>query len=171
MAAYNGARIGELTQLRNEDVRHQDGMCFIRITPDAGTVKTNVYRDVPLHPHLIELGFLDFVKASGPGPLFYRKDVPRKGAALPGSTVADKVATWVRSLKVADGVAPNHGWRHRFKTIAREIGIDPHKADAIQGHAPRTAGEHYGDVSLMAKAGAIRSLPRYALEDTQRLAA
>jgi hypothetical protein len=35
--------------------------------------------------------------------------------------------------------------------------------DAIQGHAPRTAGENYGDVSLKAKTAAIAKLPSYAL--------
>jgi hypothetical protein len=60
-------------------------------------------------------------------------------------------------------VQPNHGWRHRLKTQGRDLGIDARVLDAIQGHAPRTAGEDYGDVSLKAKAAAIERLPRYSL--------
>lgn len=162
LAAYTGARIGELTQLRVEDVKEKDGIPFIRITPDAGTVKTGEYRDVPLHPHLIELGFLDVVKGKA-GPLFYR-DGERTGRALPAQITADRVGAWVRSLKViAPGIQPNHGWRHRMKTVGREAGIDSPVLDAIQGHAGRTAGENYGDVTLKAKADAINKLPRYAL--------
>jgi hypothetical protein len=44
----------------------------MRITADAGTVKAGGYRDVPLHPQLVDLGFTDFVNASPDGPLFYR---------------------------------------------------------------------------------------------------
>lgn len=161
LAAYTGARISELTQLRREDVRHADGVDYIRITPDAGTVKTDQFRDVPLHPHLVENGFLDFVKASSAGPLFY---LPRETAATirPAEMVATRVSKWIRALDiVSDDVAPNHGWRHRFKTVGREEGMDTRVLDAIQGHAGRTAGDAYGDVTLKAKKAAIEKHPRY----------
>ncbi len=39
LAAYTGARMGELTQLRGSDVFEQDGIWAIKISPEAGTVK------------------------------------------------------------------------------------------------------------------------------------
>jgi hypothetical protein len=56
ICAYTGARPGEACQLRAEDIRrHRDGgFCNARITPEAGTVKGNEAREVPLHPHLVE---------------------------------------------------------------------------------------------------------------------
>jgi hypothetical protein len=33
--------------------------------------------------------------------------------------------------------------------------------DAIQGHAPRTAGDNYGDVTILAKKKGIDKLPGY----------
>jgi integrase len=163
LAAYTGARIAELTQLRAEDVQSRDGIFYLRLTPEAGTIKSGIFRDVPLHSHLISLGFLDFVATVKAGPLFYR-DTDRKGRALPARTVAERIGKWIRSLKIAaDSVQPNHGWRHRLKTQGRELGLDPVVIDAIQGHAPRTAGENYGDVSLKAKTAAIAKLPSYAL--------
>ena len=71
LCAYTGARVGEITQLRGSDVVTRDGIPALRITPDAGTVKGRKAREVPLHEHLIEQGFLDFVARHGPGPLFY----------------------------------------------------------------------------------------------------
>jgi integrase len=59
LCAYTGARAGEMTQLRAADVVRQDGIWAVKITPDAGTVKTGKPRTVPLHEHLIEQGFLD----------------------------------------------------------------------------------------------------------------
>jgi integrase len=75
MCAYTGARVNEITQLRGMDVwkRDYEGevVWTINITPDAGPVKDNRAREVPLHEHLAAQGFIDFVKASGDGPLFY----------------------------------------------------------------------------------------------------
>ena len=53
LCAYSGARVGEMIQLRRQDIRQEDGTWFMRITPEAGSTKTNKYRDVPLHDHLL----------------------------------------------------------------------------------------------------------------------
>ena len=63
LAAYSGARMGELTQLRGIDITQQDGTPSMKISPEAGTTKTGEARVVPLHEHLVAQGFLDFVKA------------------------------------------------------------------------------------------------------------
>jgi hypothetical protein len=41
----------------------------MRLTPEAGGIKNNTFRDVPVHQHLIALGFLDLVERAE-GPLF-----------------------------------------------------------------------------------------------------
>ena len=46
-----------MVQLRKQDVRQVDGLWVLRITPEAGSVKTNEAREVVLHPHLIAQGF------------------------------------------------------------------------------------------------------------------
>ncbi len=69
--AYSGARVNEITQLRSEDIFELEGVTVMRITPDAGPVKAKVARIVPLHTHLVDQGFLEFVAAKGAGPLFY----------------------------------------------------------------------------------------------------
>jgi hypothetical protein len=43
----------------------------MKLTPEAGTIKTGKPRSVPLHSHIVEQGFVEFVKANGSGPLFY----------------------------------------------------------------------------------------------------
>jgi integrase len=70
ICAYSGARAGEITQLRGQDVVERDGIKALRITPDAGAVKTRQARTVPLHEHLIAQGFLDFVNSKGKGRYF-----------------------------------------------------------------------------------------------------
>lgn len=161
LCAHSGARVTEVCQLRKEDVRREDGIAFVRITPDAGSVKTGEYRDVPLHQELVDKGFLAFVAASPDGPLFHRTKANPDAQSSPANTVGKRLAVWIRELGVVGKVAPNHGWRHRFKTVGREAGADGRVLDAICGHAGRTAGENYGDVTLKAKAKALAMMPKY----------
>ncbi len=53
LCAYTGARVNEMSQLRTDDVQEIEGVHVVRITPEAGTTKTQEARIVPLHPHLI----------------------------------------------------------------------------------------------------------------------
>ncbi len=68
--AYTGSSPGEATQLRGEDItRHpEERFWMMRITPDAGDVKGNTARTVPLHEHLVEQGFVEFARSKGQGP-------------------------------------------------------------------------------------------------------
>ena len=130
LCAFTGARVGELAQLRKEDVWQEGELTVIRITPEAGTVKTNEAREVPLHAQLVELGFSDFVKSCGAGHLFLNV---KPGGATRGRlrSVKNRSAEFSRGIVSDPNVAPNHGWRHRFKTVGMEVGIAPRILDAI----------------------------------------
>lgn len=59
---YTGGRLAELCQLTVNDIYSVDGVFIIDINEDNGKVKNdNSIRKVPVHSHLIELGFLHFV--------------------------------------------------------------------------------------------------------------
>lgn len=153
LCATSGARVGEMAQLRREDVIVQDGIHALRITAEAGSVKTlGSERVIPLHSAVIEAGFLAFVEGKQ-GPLFY--DAKRRKADAkkpPHKIVAKNVASWVQGLGLEVGRAhrkdPSHAWRHRFKTLARAARINDSVADAIVGHAPDSVAKAYGTVTL-----------------------
>lgn len=147
IAAYTGCRIAEALQLRKEDVREEAGHHIFDLNPLAGSIKSGTYRLVPIHPHLLELGLLRFVESSEDGPLFAKGSYKR-------------VVDFVRAVVTDSRVQPNHAWRHRLKSIGRNLGLNERVVDAIQGHAPRTAGEDYGDVSVIAMARVIAAIPR-----------
>src|SRR5262249_48657874 len=44
ICAYTGARAGEITQLRGIDLVERDGIHALRLTPEAGTIKTGLAR-------------------------------------------------------------------------------------------------------------------------------
>ena len=170
LCAYTGARPGEITQLRGSDVIERDGIHALRITPEAGTVKGNKARVVPLHEHLIAQGFLDFVARHGAGPLFYRV-AKQSGDSAPTKTkkpryaqARQRLASWVRSLGISDKeLSPNHAWRHTFKQLADHAGISERMSNYITGHAQKNVGATYGAPTLAQMADALKKFPRYAV--------
>jgi integrase len=170
LCAYTGARVGELTQLRAGDVDCRECGHVLRLTPEAGTIKTGKVRIVPVHSHLVELGLPEFTEralaALGPeGPLFYRKpDRPSRNPNYrgPAVKVRERLAAWVRGLGITGpGISPNHAWRHTFKTRARRAGIEQGIRDAICGHSSRSVAQDYEHVSVEDMAEAMQKFPRF----------
>ena len=159
LCAYSGARIAEVCQLRKEDVGQHDGVWCLHITHAAGSLKTgSSERLVPLHPALIEAGFLRFMEASRAGPLF--PDLPPDRFGSRGGNGAKVLGRWVRGLGITDPrVQPNHAWRHRFVTLVRRHGLAENLGAALTGHAPKTVGEAYGEHPVVALDREIRKLP------------
>jgi integrase len=171
LCAYTGARSGEITQLRGLDVVQQDGVQAIKITPEAGTVKTRQALTVPLHEHLLAQGLLEFARANAPGPLFYNANKRETEAtdltnpSTPRSlSVRAELGKWIRGLGVSDPeVKPNHAWRHTFKQIGSRNNMREHILDAICGHAPAYLGRGYNTPTLGDKAEELKKFPRYDL--------
>jgi integrase len=158
LCAYTGARVGELAQLRKQDLRREGEHWVVTITPEAGTVKTNEARDVVLHPHLAELRFPEFVAGAPAGHLFLK----------PG--------------KAGDVRGPLRGLKNRLAEFAREVVPDPKRrpepwlAASLQdgGHGgghrtasarrdpragPRSVADTYGDVTVRTMAGHGEAAP------------
>jgi integrase len=141
ICALTGARISEVTALTRESFRTVKGVHAVRI---MGT-KNGAYRDVPLHPQLIEIGLLKLVENASPGPLFYNENEQNGRGA---QSQSEKLAKWVRSIGITDDrVQPNHGWRHRFTTKARSVSMDHEKREYILGHTLPGLGSVYGDMA------------------------
>lgn len=165
LCAYTGARVGEMVQLRKEDVKEESGHPVVVITPEAVTVKGGRYRIVPLHPHLIELGFLQFVASSETGFLFLSVTKPgEEGKRGAWRTAKNRVRDFVREVISDPGVQPNHAWRHRMETLGRDLNIRQDTLDAITGHTTRGVSAQYGDHLIRTMADAIAKLPRYEVE-------
>jgi integrase len=169
LCAYSGARAGEITQLRGRDIEQRDGFVSMQLTPDAGSIKASKPRTVPIHEHVIEQGFLEYVRVRGKGPLFY---TPEPAASGTGDVTnpkrpravktRERVASWVRSLGVTDPeVSPTHAWRHTFKRRAARAKIEKGIRDAICGHAPKAVGDEYETPTVDDMAAALRQFPRY----------
>lgn len=159
LCAYSGARVAEICQLRVEDVVRIDSIWCMKIDPEAGPLKTrSSERAVPLHPALIESGFLTFVATVKSGPLFSSLPPNRFGSR--GGNGTKILGRWVRSLGLTDArLAPNHSWRHRLKTLGRRHGLAPDIVDAITGHGRKTVSDSYGEFPMEALERELMKIP------------
>jgi integrase len=97
---------------------------------------------------LIEQGLIELIEKLPDGFIF--ADPTRRRSKAGNATMHKKtgenLGRWVRSLGLTDPeLQPNHGWRHRFKTMARRVGMDPGARDYLQGHTEHNEAEAYGD--------------------------
>lgn len=164
LAAYSGARIQELVSLEAEHIR-KEGSTWVM---DLFKTKTDEDRTVPIHEHVIEIGFLDYVRSVGKGPLFI--DPPEvsgrtDSASRDASEVrASGVAIFIRAkATLRKEVDPNHGWRGTWKSIAASFGIEERYRDAITGHTPGSVGRKYERPTTAELAKAMKRFRRYAL--------
>lgn len=186
---FTGARTNEIAQLDTADIREIDGYPCFDFCPDAPNafeakrIKTGEARQVPIHPRLIELGFLDYVneqrqakqkKLLGDGLAYLKprnKDVnhSKEGWAKDaGQFFNDGPKSYLREIGVHE---PHDGksiysLRHTLETnLADAIrdgkNIAQSTIDAITGHAPQTiAGKHYDrGATIQQKLDALILLP------------
>lgn len=144
---FTGARVNEICQLNPQvDIITDDAIPFFEFTPESEgderitkTIKNQTsVRRVPIHPRLIDLGILDYVKAQkGAGHrLLFPGWPPSRGKA---SAKAEK---WFREFMMDTGLRDEtpgktllgmHAFRHTLLNRALNLGVV--NAEVITGHA------------------------------------
>ena len=73
LCAYSGARVAEMIQLRKQDVRRDKvgGLSASHRKREAS--RRTIYRDVPVHEHLIAVGFVELVQDAKDGTALLRR--------------------------------------------------------------------------------------------------
>lgn len=178
IGAFSGARIGELADATTYDVYPVNGIWVIDIRTDfrdeGQHIKTeSSIRKVPLHPQIIEEGFIEYVRSLPPGPLFpafsLGQDNRRADAA------SREISEWVRSLGIENPsktvrYKPNHSFRHYCKTEWRTAKVEEETHDAITGHGSNSESRQYGEYELRLMLDAIEKLPNPFAEAAATLA-
>jgi integrase len=165
IAAYSGMRLMEIVQLRKEDIRFSDEICYFDINAEGDKrLKTrSAKRRIPVHPVLVSLGFLDFVaRAKHPEHrIFPDVDIgPHQNPSAPASRLFNRliVEAGVKSRKNCF-----HSFRHSFEDACRNAEIDWAVMNALQGHAEGGMSGRYGrGFTLDRLAQAVRRI-RYGL--------
>lgn len=159
---YTGARVEEIGQLRRTDIVDAFGVtCFkIQMGEDQSIKTAGSVRYVPIHSHILELGFMDFVN-SREGQLFAEK-----------SDVNDKYAYnygrwWGRLIRkhgVRKEVKPSHSFRHYFITQCRALDVREDTQNNVLGHVPGSVPQRYGSYLIETSRVLIERIPRLELK-------
>ncbi|MHB1581352.1 MAG: site-specific integrase, partial [Acidithiobacillus sp.] len=147
IALYSGARLNEIGQLTVDHIILESVPYFkILKAKNQGSI-----RDVPIHPKLIELGFLDYVEAirsAGQTSLW-----PFLRSRSQVSTDSEVLGRWFgRFIHHTLNLPPEvtfHSFRHTFKDFCRNALIPRDLHHALTGHASpgqvANVGDSYGD--------------------------
>lgn len=160
LCAYTGARITDITSLRAENILFQKPCWAMKIFRR----KTQTWATLPLHEHLVELGFVEFAREIGTGPLFYdpRRHDP-DSEAPPAELRSQDLARWIRTrVSIKSDAQPNHGWRHTFSNIAEDF-MTRSASYGMTGHSEGNAGGIYRKATYRQLANAIQKFPRYRI--------
>lgn len=147
IALYTGARCNEIAQLYmddivNDDRNHPERWRFmIRIGPGRSDQRLkNKFsnRSVPMHPQLIEMGFLHYledVRSLGFDRVF--PSLRWTKAAGYGDTVSDMFSTYLREkVKITNPRKVFHSFRHYFCTQAKNFTDEKRESISdLTGHA------------------------------------
>lgn len=136
LGLYTGARVGELAQLRVQDVEvGKDGGAFIRISNEAegARVKTDAgQRRVPVHSELVRLGFLEYVASIGGAGSLWPSMRFRKGK--PGAYFSDWVNAFHKESTGNPAAPVFHELRHTVRSRLHAARIDRETIGLMLGH-------------------------------------
>jgi integrase len=157
VALFTGARLEEIGQLDVADVMEEDGVKFLFIHADQSTDRRlknkSSRRKVPIHPRLMELGFLEFVALRRKQRAVKLFSTLKEMGGARKDKRTDAFSKWWRRYTEEIGVKPIgksgkqktfHSFRHTSKRALRNAGVDPSLTDAIHGHTNKSISAHYG---------------------------
>ena len=148
LGIFSGMRTNEMCQLRLSDLKRVDKIWFMFVEDSEETrVKTeSSIRKVPVHPQLIELGFIDYVgtlKKQKKGRVFWELSENRDGFASHLSRhynqrVLPTLGIWKKYTKVL------YCTRHTFINKLYSEKVDENVIKTLVGHEKEFTMKHYG---------------------------
>lgn len=173
IAYYTGARLNEIAQLHLDDVRQDEGVWCFDISPNDTDKRTKngKARLVPIHQHLIDLGFLDYVEEgrrqhanhkTATSHRVFSMLVPNNDGDL-AAGISKVIGRRFKAMGIKAGTQPLHGFRHLIKTAARRLGVAEDVHDMITGHAGTSVGRGYGGIGVDTADKVIQRIDRPTL--------
>lgn len=168
---YSGARVEEIAQLRKGDIVEESGIpCFRLAMGEGQSIKMGNTRQFPIHSHLLELGFLEFVQSRTYQLFTNKSDVNRKYSYNYGRWWGN----YIREHGLTrEGIKPTHSFRHTLVTLCRDLNVREEIQDSILRHnensSERVKVSHgYGETSVQAQRNVIEKIPRLELTRIKR---
>jgi integrase len=133
---YHGARPAELCQLRTVDVLDVDGISALRLTDEAGSLKTaSSERSIPIHPacRAEVLALAERRRERGKALLFDYEFIKSKGNR--SHRFSERISRWLRNrIGITDKRVVAYSARHSFKDMCRATAMPEYIANQLMGH-------------------------------------
>ena len=148
LGIFSGMRTNEMCQLRCSDIRKEKNIWFMFVEDSENTkVKTeSSIRKIPLHPQLIELGFIDYVgnlRKKKKTRVFWELREDRDGFASKVSRHYNEkflpaIGVWEKHKKVL------YCTRHTFINKLYSEKVDENVIKTLVGYEKEFTMKHYG---------------------------
>jgi integrase len=143
LGLFTGAREEELAQLRTWDIIEHKGISCIDINEndEQKSVKTTEQRLIPVHPFLLELGFVRYARKVPKGMLW--KSIKRQSGRW-----SHYFSRWFKTFKDRAGIDPTpgklvfHSFRHTVASNLKAKGVEEIYISELLGHSVN--GETFG---------------------------
>ena len=156
IALFSGARLGEITSLDTTDIRLIDGVSCIIVSQRSLVGSTDKHlktassdRVIPIHPKLIECGFVAFAAAkrkAGETKLF--SDIETGSTGSRPVAFSKWFTQFLRSSGAQQPRTSFHSFRHNFRDELRAARVDHEIAMLLggwtTGSSHRAVSENYG---------------------------
>jgi integrase len=155
VSLYTGMRLEEICQLAPDDIREETyrdakgktrAVAVIYATDEGdnqGLKNAGSRRKIPVHPALVEAGFLDYAKGQSGGRIF--PGLKANKAGREGANLSIWFGKFLREkCEITDPRKVFHSFRHLFKDVLREHGVEEQVSDALTGHTNGSVGRTYG---------------------------
>ncbi len=167
LALYSGARRADLASLQVKNVDDVEGVPCFTFEEDkiiGKRLKTpTAIRTVPIHPQLIELGWLRYVddvrRRDGVDAWLFAPISPQASGVLKAWT--KWFGRYLRSVGITDRRKVFHSFRHSFKDALRAADVSEDLNDALLGQKNSSVGRTYG---AKQKSGAKDIVRRFGME-------
>lgn len=175
LALFHGARLNELCQLYCEDVKEQGGIAYLSIRTELDEeekterrLKTkNSQRDVPLHPDLIRLGFMDFValrRADSKDRRLFPEIEMGKATQRYSTLFSQWFGRFLDRVIGKPRKTSFHSFRHNFRSALTKAGVAVEYADTLCGWASQAMERNYFHADLKSLHAAISKVSYESLD-------
>ncbi len=155
LAAFHPLRLEEIAQLRIVDIKEEDGVTYLDIhdrapleeqhykLPPRKLKSKAALRLMPLHPLVLELGFIQHAikSAAAKSPLIFPELKPYGAGKRLGGKLSKDFPLLFQSLGLN---LQFHGLRHTSSTALKRAGVHPDIIDQLSGHEIQGMRGRYG---------------------------